>query len=104
MRNLRGLLLALFLVCIPVKGAFHGPPLSCSNCHTMHNTVNGQSITGGKPEGYLLKTSGGCRGCHDGSMLSAGAPDIFSALNKPGTSKEAPSGSFFEMSKPESQV
>lgn len=63
----------------------------------MHNYKDGVSITGGNPENHLLKVANGCRGCHDGSMFSAGAPDIFSVNTKAGTVNEAPAGSFYDI-------
>ncbi len=85
------------MVCGSGFAAYHAPPLQCNNCHTMHNFQGGVSDTGGNPENYLLKKAGGCKGCHDGSMLAAGAPDIFSITNKAGTANEAPAGSFYDV-------
>jgi predicted CXXCH cytochrome family protein len=51
----------------------------CSNCHTMHNSQDGNSVTGGAANDQLLKFNG-CIGCHTGADnvagtgLSASAP------------------------------
>ncbi len=55
---------------------FAGTSGTCSNCHTMHNSQNGSSVTGGAPNDYLLIT---CIACHTGStgwVNSSGAPII----------------------------
>jgi hypothetical protein len=55
----------------------------CSNCHTMHNSQGGQSITGGAPQPFLVKANGAlsCWGCHakgtgDNIDPVTGAPQI----------------------------
>lgn len=87
----------LFFLSSQLFAGFHSQPLQCNNCHTIHNFAEGISESGGNPNTKLLKKANGCRGCHDGSMMVAGAPDVFSNGNSPGTPNEAPAGSFFEI-------
>lgn len=50
----------------------------CSNCHTMHDSQNGQQVTTGGPYMYLLK--GDCIWCHSGAsgqLSTAGAPIVY---------------------------
>ena len=42
---------------------------NCVDCHTMHNSQGGASITGGAEEPNLLRDAGGCLGCHAGTNL-----------------------------------
>ena len=89
--------LAFFFFPPQIFAGFHSVPLQCNNCHTIHNFADGVSESGGDPNPKLLKKANGCRGCHDGTMLSAGAPDIFSVANRPGALNESPAGSFFDI-------
>ncbi|NDY41532.1 hypothetical protein G3N55_01515 [Dissulfurirhabdus thermomarina] len=42
----------------------------CAQCHTMHNSQNGQSIVS-TPNGALIATENGCIGCHTGTNTGA---------------------------------
>ena len=49
----------------------------CSNCHTMHNSQDGASVTGGAPNEQLLNA--GCVACHTGTTgqtSTFGAPAV----------------------------
>lgn len=81
---------AIALVCFLAMGTirageYHGPlQNTCSDCHTAHSSVRGQTWT---PTPRLLKNSGGevslCMSCHDGTDPQA--PDIVASgtVNNP---------------------
>jgi nitrate/TMAO reductase-like tetraheme cytochrome c subunit len=66
---MKKLIFTMFLVVMAAfllygtAGAVSGP---CSDCHTMHNSQNGQTVATGGPNDLLLKSST-CLGCHTGT-------------------------------------
>ncbi len=70
----------------------------CSNCHTMHNSQDGTSLTGGAPSVQLLHA--GCVGCHtadSGQVSTNGAPAILH-INEPsgqGSARTLAAGDFY---------
>ncbi len=66
--NMRKFLVTISLVFLSVVVMYgYADAISgvCSNCHTMHNSQDGASITGGAPNDQLLNF--GCVGCHTAS-------------------------------------
>ena len=60
------LFIAVILVLFPANSqAKIADGLSCSDCHTMHNSQDGTSLTMGTAEQALLNNS--CAGCHTGT-------------------------------------
>ncbi len=59
------LMLVLVLFTCPAWAKVTGV---CSNCHTMHNSQGGISVTGGTPMKALLNNT--CYGCHQGANTS----------------------------------
>lgn len=58
----------LILITIAVKSGYiyaNSDSGSCANCHTMHNSQSGASVTGGAGNDRLLNA--GCIGCHTGT-------------------------------------
>jgi len=54
--------------------AFHdGATLICSECHTMHDSVDGSDVGDSGPQDYLLKQAGDalCLSCHDENLAVA---------------------------------
>ncbi len=51
----------ILILSIPCWGKVHGP---CGNCHTMHNSQQGQVVYSGGPVKALLNNT--CYGCHQG--------------------------------------
>lgn len=88
---------ALLVVCLdPASGRagewHRGSGLTCSDCHTMHNSLRGQSMrydADPTPAEKLLRADGTtavCIACHGGDRPTALAPDVKypSALEPPG--------------------
>jgi len=85
--NITGGLLFVLIILAPVLSICGiKDDISCSSCHTMHNSQSSTSMTGGEAEAALLNSS--CIGCHTGTNinpsisgfpyvldLSAGGPD-----------------------------
>lgn len=61
-------------------GDYHsGSGLVCSDCHTMHNSVDGADVNAGGPFDKLLveaTTNDLCLTCHDGGVAVGSAPDV----------------------------
>ena len=51
--------------------------ISCSSCHTMHNSQDGNPVSAGDPRESLLNND--CIGCHSGSNDGGVYPYVFSA-------------------------
>jgi len=66
----------------------------CGNCHTMHNSQDGISVTTtGSPNGVLLNT--GCIGCHTGTNSGTSTvPYVLDATGVPATTSLA-GGNFY---------
>jgi predicted CXXCH cytochrome family protein len=81
-------LLFLFYLIISGHHYAYGISGACANCHTMHNSQNGESVTGGEPNEYLLVF--GCVGCHSsdiGKTNSFGAPVVMHTTEPTGQGK-----------------
>lgn len=63
-----------------LSGNYHsGSGLVCSDCHTMHNWVDGAEVVIGGPYDKMLmvpSTNDLCMTCHDGGSGTDGAPDV----------------------------
>src|SRR3954454_9036370 len=87
--QLRPLLLLTLLVASPatmLAGEWHyGTSAVCSDCHTQHNSQNGQPMrtdNNAAPAEYLLRRGTSlelCLSCHDGSNPSA--PDVIGPIS-----------------------
>lgn len=73
-------LLGTFLVLLPAGHGLAAITGACVNCHTMHNSQNGGTVTSdGNTHGYLLLAS--CIGCHTGSFSSTTIPKVDKTTN-----------------------
>lgn len=82
----RGMICAVSFVIIAMasesllSGNYHsGSGLVCSDCHTMHNWVDGAEVVIGGPYDKLLVVPSAndlCVTCHDGGAGADGAPDV----------------------------
>lgn len=92
----------VFLSVILIYGYADAISGVCSNCHTMHNSQNGVSVTGGAPNEQLLTF--GCVACHTAStglqdpnkgpaVLHTTSPG--SAATDQGNGKTVASGDFY---------
>lgn len=96
---LGGLIAGAFLLPnLATAGVVSGP---CVNCHTMHNSQNGATVSGLAPNGQLLMKAGGCIGCHAGAGgnligtgMSAAGPGLIAAPQVDDTTNTL-SGGFF---------
>ncbi len=58
-------------LCLPINARVSGP---CVNCHTMHNSQNGQPVDVNGPNKYLLNVgSDPCAACHTGTNIGGGS-------------------------------
>lgn len=83
----KAMFVLLFLVIIMgmsetlFSGNYHsGSGLICSDCHTMHNSVDGNPVEVLGPYDKMLKVPSAndlCVTCHDGGSGTDGAPDVF---------------------------
>ena len=84
MRKLIIAALSAMLVAGFISGAQAKVSGNCSNCHTMHNSQNGQLTNSSGPQEFLIKAGGGtrtiCWGCHGQGTTSNvdtyGAPQV----------------------------
>jgi predicted CXXCH cytochrome family protein len=79
MRKLSKVMFLTLLSLILIPGSAYAITGQCSNCHTMHNSQNGEPMADrADPYAYLLRAS--CVGCHSGSTgekNSYGAPIVY---------------------------
>lgn len=97
------LLLALcsLLFAMPLEAKVTG---NCSNCHTMHNSQNGQAVVAAGPQGCLLNKEG-CLGCHSSTNAAtwqdavSKAPIVFNTVEPTfNTPKGLAGGNFYYVS------
>jgi predicted CXXCH cytochrome family protein len=81
-KKMRKTFLTMFLILLSVLLMYgYADAISgvCSGCHTMHNSQNGESVTGGAAVDLLLKST--CVGCHTSG--SAIGPRVDSTILMP---------------------
>lgn len=96
------MLLAVAAVFSLVSAATAAVTGDCVNCHTMHNSQDGQAMTFGmsnpdQPLGNLLKSD--CVGCHSSSgsetIITIGNSQVPIVYNSTGTTKSLAGGNFY---------
>jgi len=88
--NLHTWVLVLLLVVLPTTLLAKIPDdIVCSNCHTMHNSQAGESMTSTSLYGLLLSTCSGCHTGLDGTspiVANTQAPAVMQSSSPPGNS------------------
>ena len=79
MKSLSNVIFLTLLSLVLIYGRTYAITGECSNCHTMHNSQNGQQMADrADPYAYLLRAS--CVGCHigpTGEKNDFGAPIVY---------------------------